>query len=125
MRITQIYEHASLIGLNSTDFERRLAERGDLAEEDVDQANVDEAVKRAYGLQTKGVSYASANDAERLAPSEGYKYSAILFIPKISAAAGAYQSNPLTYHYPCVNAAGFLDGIFLVMQSDKAEDIPD
>ena len=120
-RITALFERASLIGISgSMDFTRRLTAHGELSEKEIDQSDVDAAVEQAYGLQKKGTSYAG----EGLVPSEDYKYGAILFIPKVSVVTGEYQGEPLTYHYPCVNDAGFLDGIYLMIQSDEAEAIP-
>lgn len=120
-RITALFERASLIGISgSMDFTRRLTAHGELSEKEIDQSDVDAAVEQAYGLQKKGTSYAG----EGLVPSEDYKYGAILFIPKVSVVTGEYQGELLTYHYPCVNDAGFLDGIYLMIQSDEAEAIP-
>lgn len=123
-RITALYKRAALINFSaSIDFVRTMVECEGAGEEKIDQASVDGAILGAYGLQTKGASYTSANEYEGLVPSKDYKYAAILFVPKVAVVTGEYKSITLTYHYPCVNDAGFLDGTFLMIQSDKAEDI--
>lgn len=125
-RITALFERAALIGISDgMDFTRRLTAHGELSKKEIDQADVDAAVEQAYGLEKKGMSYTSAEGYEGLAPSEDYKYGAILFIPKVAVVTGEYKGETLTYHYPCVNDAGFLDGIYLMVQSDEVEVIPD
>ncbi|SCK01618.1 Uncharacterised protein [uncultured Eubacterium sp.] len=124
-RITALFERAALIGISDgMDYTRRLTAHGELSKKEIDQADVDEAVEQAYGLEKKGMSYTSAEGYEGLAPSEDYKYGAILFIPKVAVVTGEYKGETLTYHYPCVNDAGFLDGIYLMVQSDEVENIP-
>ena len=120
-RITVLFKRAALIGISGgMDFTRKLSAHGELSKKEIDQADVDAAVEQTYGLQKKGTSYGG----EGLVPTEDYKYGAILFIPKVAVVTGEYQGEPLTYHYPCVNDAGFLDGIYLMVQSDEAEAIP-
>lgn len=125
-RITALFERAALIGIsNGMDFTRRLTAHGELSKKEIDQADVDAAVEQAYGLEKKGMSYTSVEGYEGLAPSEDFKYGAILFIPKVAVVTGEYKGETLTYHYPYVNDAGFLDGIYLMVQSDEVEAIPD
>lgn len=125
-RITQIFEQAAIINFkNNMKFEYALVESDGLDKEEIDQDSVNETVMKIYGLQPKGTSYTSINEYEGLVPLEDYKYAAIMFIPEVAVVKGEYKTSTLTYHYPCVNDAGFLNGIFLMIQSDNVEVIPD
>lgn len=125
-RITRIFERAATINFEiSMKFECTLMETDRLDKEEIDQESVDETVMKVYGLRTKGSSYTSINEYEGLAPSEDYKYAVVMFIPEVAVVKGKYKTSTLTYHYPCVNDAGYLNGIFLMIQSDNVEVIPD
>lgn len=129
-RVSQIFDEAAFINIKSEAKVERQFIGDDSKKEDINQKEIDSLLLGLYNAKIKGISYTSAHETEGLAPSGDYKYAAILFIPKVMRFTGNYEiegkdSFPFKYDYPCVNDRGYLDGMYLLIESKETKNIPD
>lgn len=123
-RVTQIFFGASFISIKS----EAVIESNHLNDE-VKQ-EIDEILIKDYQVKPKGVSYTGKKEYEGLYPAENDTYASILFIPKVMEFSGTYTISEesllsVSCSYPCVNNQGYLDGIYILVESKNVNNIPD
>lgn len=64
-----------------------------------------------------------------MTPSGNYKYSAIIFLPKVITLNGSCcinnEEKAVKFQYPLTSEDGYLDGIFFLAESDDEQSLPD
>lgn len=125
-RTTPLYKKAFSFSLgDKLTFERK-AESPALSEiSGLDIETIDRHMLEFYGLPEKGESYAGNADHEQMYPTGMYQYATIAFLPKIAVVNGKYVKNgketELHLKYPVVGTAGYMNGIFLMIESDDTD----
>lgn len=85
------------------------------------------SIEERFDLPVSGIS--GLTQSYLFLPAEEKQYAALVFIPRVYRIIGEIEQDKKTLNfealYPCVNMAGYLDGIFAVAVSDFVETFVD
>lgn len=123
-RVSGITEYAKLLGAGITICYDAYVS-GD--EGDYDEELLLEMISDRMGLFQKGWSAITEDACFFL--ERGDQYGTVLFYPKVYTINGTLSNGDLCTEvevtYPCVNSFGFLDGIYIVFETDILDNIPE
>lgn len=135
-RITQGYKSAAEIFIQPSVYERKVIVADNIKDELRNQGVIDEAVYNKYKLY-KTVRMDSVGDINTgFKPSGKYKVAAMASIPRMAIISGEYKVHAkaskkpikeynMKYSFPYTNDEGYLDVIFVMIESDDISSFPE
>ncbi len=129
-RISALYEKAASIGVGKRlVFKRVLNIEPQEENTDFNIEEIDNAIKEMFNLKEEAAMPSFENDAGKLISTDKYKYSATAFIPKLCKIEGQYKNDKIQLDvsgiYPYTGDTTYLNGIYLLIESNEAEMMPD
>ncbi|MGF6375664.1 hypothetical protein M2140_000713 [Clostridiales Family XIII bacterium PM5-7] len=137
-RVSPIFERASSLTVSSKKtFTRKVVESGGLSISAAISGAVDAGVKASYNYKKSATSTTSSSVTGTFKPSGKYRYSAVVFTPRIATITGECRFRQewqgtdsilsrynMTWKYP-VNNGTYLDGIYKLQEANSTGAFPD
>lgn len=138
-RVSPIYERASSVQVSSKKtYTRKVVTTGGLTVSASVSDAVDAGVQASYSVKKTASSTTSTTVTGTFKPSGSYRYSAVIFTPRIATITGECQirqvwqgedtalgRHNMTWKYPCVISGGVLDGIYKLQESNSTSSFTD
>ena len=120
LRVTPVYEREAFLGMDALSqitVEKTILKPTGLSS--AEQQKIFDAIETRLALQESGQSALTQNAA--FCTEEEWTYTALTFVPCVYRITGLLNGNDgveFEVVYPCVNPAGYLDGVYAVIADD-------
>ena len=128
LRVTPLYEEGTLAGMDAA--AQVTVEKAILDPEGLssgEQQKIFAAIEEQLALQEEGQSALTRNG--NFLPEEEAPYAALTFVPCVYRITGTLEQGEDTVKfeavYPCVDPAGYLDGLYIAVTADDPDALGD
>lgn len=128
LRVTPLFEEETLLGMDAAaqvTVEKAILEPAGLSSGE--REKIFTAIEKQLALQEQGQSALTRNG--NFLPEEEAPYAALTFVPCVYHITGTLKQgeDPVQFEavYPCVNPAGYLDGLYIAATADDPDALGD